>query len=301
MESENCQTTENIVDDENLTPLTTAIKAGYLEIAQYLLTHGKNIHANDIYTDDKQVVHESLLMDAIENAQVELALLLIEKGANITYQDKDGVTVLTQAAYQGLGQVVQALLARKDATTGEYLVNIVATNAEGVNALIAASSEGYTEIVNMLLATQKCDVNRQDKDGTNALMAASVRGHKEVVKVLVDHGANVNAQNVDGHTALMFAYNGKNQVETLLDKYSEYLRDAQDLNSSKIIQEALQTHVDVVNLLIEKGADVNLQDNEGHIAKDFDYKPPEIVASTGSAGKSTEGSIIPPGSEHVEL
>jgi ankyrin repeat protein len=32
------------------------------------------------------------------------------------------------------------------------------------------------------------------------------------VDLLVLKGADVNAQNSDGHTALMFAYNGKNQV-----------------------------------------------------------------------------------------
>lgn len=96
------------------------------------------------------------------------------------------------------------------------------------------------------------------KDGTNALMAAAVRGHKDVVKLLIEHGANVNAQNVDGHSALMFAYNGKNQVETLLDKYGEYMKEAND-NSTKIIHDALQTHVDVVTLLLNNGADISLK------------------------------------------
>lgn len=50
------------------------------------------------------------------------------------------------------------------------------------------------------------------QDGTTALMAASVRGHKAAVDAIVKHGANVDQQNLDGHTALMFAYNGRNQV-----------------------------------------------------------------------------------------
>lgn len=70
---------------------------------------------------------------------------------------------------------------------------------------------------------------------------------------------HINApQNVDGHTALMFAYNGKNQVEVLLDKYREYMKEASD-NSTRIIKDALQTHVEVVQMLISGGADVTMK------------------------------------------
>lgn len=114
-----------------------------------------------------------------------------------------------------------------------------------------------------------------------------MRGHKQVVELLIQSGISVNAQNADGHSALMFAYNGKNQVETLLDKYSEYMKEAND-NSTKIIKEALQTHVDVVNLLLNSGADVNLKDNDGHVAVDFDYRPPEIILpSVTDSGAAT--------------
>ena len=34
----------------------------------------------------------------------------------------------------------------------------------------------------------------------------------QVVELLIANGAELNTQNVDGHTALMFAYNGRNQV-----------------------------------------------------------------------------------------
>jgi ankyrin repeat protein len=285
-------------DDEDLTAFTTALKGGHLEVALYLLRNDK-ADPNEIYTDDKSKVHASLLIDSVENAQVELALALIEKGANVSYADADGVTVLTQAAYQGLTEVVAALLAL-DSSRG---VDVAATNVEGVNALIAASSEGHVEIVQMLIQVAGTDVNARDKDGTTALMAAAVRGHYEVVSLLLKAGVDINAQNVDGHTALMFAYNGKNQVETLLDKYAEYLKDAQDANSTKIIQDALKTHVNVVQTLIVNGADETLKDNEGHVAVDFDYKPAEEVLRSASATaalnaalNSREGS-----GDHIEL
>lgn len=75
---------------------------------------------------------------------------------------------------------------------------------------------------------------------------------------------------------MFVAYIGKNQVQTLLDKYSEYMKEAND-TSTKIIKDALQTHVDVVQLLLKYGADSSLKDREGHLAIDFDYKPPDIA------------------------
>ena len=105
------------------------------------------------------------------------------------------------------------------------------------------------------------------------------------------HCQNFNMQNVDGHTALMFAYNGKNQVEVLLDKYSEYMKESND-NSTRIIKEALQTHVEVVQLLIKGGADLTIKDSEGHVAVDFDYKAPTAITDTPAVA-APEGAIMP--------
>mmetsp|Transcript_28576 Transcript_28576/g.83634 ORF Transcript_28576/g.83634 Transcript_28576/m.83634 type:complete len:126 (+) Transcript_28576:2314-2691(+) len=108
-------------------------------------------------------------------------------------------------------------------------------------------------------------------------MAAAVRGHKQVAEALLKHKADVNAQNGDGHTALMFAYNGKNQVAAVLDKYAEYMKDQKD-NSTEIIQKALETHAGIVELLIAGGANQDLTDKKGNVAIDFDYKTKEPTA-----------------------
>lgn len=50
------------------------------------------------------------------------------------------------------------------------------------------------------------------QDGTNALMAAASNGHLEAATSLVKAGAALDKQNSDGHSALMFAYNGRAQV-----------------------------------------------------------------------------------------
>ena len=255
--------TVDIADDEEITPLLNAIKGNFGAVAMYLVEHGAN--PNDVYIDEKKKKH-NLLMDSVLVSNIEFAKLLIEKGADPNYADDEGVTVVTQAAYMGLKDIVE-MLVQKDA-------DVTMANKEGIDPLIATASEGHNECLEMILGTKKVDVNAKDKDGTNALMAAAVRGHHKTIEILISNGADVNSQNVDGHTALMFAYNGKNQVETLRDKYREFVKDAND-NSTAIMQQALQTHLDTVAFLIKNGADVTLKDNEGHQATDFDYKPPD--------------------------
>lgn len=172
-----------VADDEEMTPLLNAVKGNYGNVASYLVQQGAD--PNDVFVDEKAKKH-NLLMDAVVVSNKEFALLLIEKGANISHADAEGVTVTTQAAYQGLLSIVEALIAKG--------ADVTVMNNEGINPLIAAASEGHHEIVKALLTHGKGDVNAKDKDGTNALMAASVRGHKEVVSQLLEVKCEVNAQ-----------------------------------------------------------------------------------------------------------
>jgi ankyrin repeat protein len=67
--------------------LLNAVKGNYGNVASYLVEHGAD--PNDLFTDEKNKKH-NLLMDAIVVANKEFALLLIEKGANVSYADSEG-------------------------------------------------------------------------------------------------------------------------------------------------------------------------------------------------------------------
>jgi ankyrin repeat protein len=127
-------------------------------------------------------------------------------------------------------------------------------------------------------------------------MAASARGHNKVVEIMLKVGASVNEQNSDGHTALMFAYNGKNQVETLWERYSQYVGDdneKDDGGTGPIISDALDNHTSLVDLLLKSGADASLKDKEGHTAKDFDFHPDadaEVLEKEAKAEKVRDES-----------
>jgi ankyrin repeat protein len=58
------------------------------------------------------------------------------------------------------------------------------------------------------LLTQGADVNAKDKGGFTALMDAAWEGHTDTVQALLAQGADVNAKNKNGDTALMLAKEG---------------------------------------------------------------------------------------------
>lgn len=115
----------------------------------------------------------------------------------------------------------------------------------------------------MLLLDRGADVNAQGfchgSDGS-ALHAASGEGHLNVVRLLLDRGANVNAQYSHGRTALHVAsFQGHLKIVQLLLQ-REVDTEAQDGLYGTALQAASSGgHADVVLLLLERGADVDAQ------------------------------------------
>jgi ankyrin repeat protein len=132
-------------------------------------------------------------------------------------------------------------------------------DGEGRTPLSYAAERGYEQVVKLLL-DKGADVNAQGRPYGNALQAASARGHKQVVKLLLDKGADVNTQGRPYGNALCAASNHghKQVVKLLLDKGADV--NTQGGAYSNALQAASDGgHEQVVKLLLDKGADVNAQ------------------------------------------
>ena len=111
------------------------------------------------------------------------------------------------------------------------------------------------------------DVNAKDIDGWTALIWASENGHTKIVEMLLDKGADVNAISGSSISALHFASNQGHIdiVKMLLDKGAKVDAKTNSRNTA-LIWASEKGHKEVVEMLLDKGADVNAKDNDGKTA-----------------------------------
>lgn len=105
------------------------------------------------------------------------------------------------------------------------------------------------------------DVNFTDAEGNTPLILVSAHGDRDMAYVLLEHGANLDAKNHSGTTALMAAIKNEKAHEMI---------GSPDLH---IELDSLLT----TKLLIEKGADVSLTDRDGRTAHDFALHKPRFL------------------------
>ena len=122
--------------------------------------------------------------------------------------------------------------------------------------LLVAVKQGNVRHVQMLLEGG-ANVNAMNNNGNTALMLASSSGYADIVSLLIEAGADINIKAKDGHRALDFAPNG--QIKKMLHD---------DINRN-LLRAASQGDIKAVQNALAANADVNAQDRCGFTALIF--------------------------------
>jgi ankyrin repeat protein len=159
----------------------------------------------------------------------------------------------------------------KSAQTHEETPKAVAISpAEAEEQLRQSSLDGDLKKVKESLEAG-AGVNAVDMDGRTALMFAAFNGHSEVVLELLGREASVDRRDVFGRTALLYAATGPftETVKILLDKGAEPNVVDSEEHFSPLMHAAAEGNLDVVKILFEAGADAALTDVDGDNAASF--------------------------------
>ena len=267
---------------------------GTLDAMKLLLAAGADVNAKNTFDVT------ALLWCANDLAKVQL---LVEQGANVNAQSKQRRTPLIIAAAQdGNSQTVKLLL--------EKGADIAATDRAQNTALIVAADANDTESVRLLIA-KGADINAKNGFGDTALMNAATHGNVETIKLLLAKGADVNVVDsnegirvkngpiaLGGFTALHFAAptGGSAAVKLLLGAGAKV--NVQDVRGMTPLTLAIGTDrpdVDVIRLLLAKGADKNIKSKDGESAVDwarkFNYPP--VLDALGLQHREVAAVAVP--------
>ena len=131
-------------------------------------------------------------------------------------------------------------------------------------ALHYAAFWGLHPIVEFLITKHSQDVCSPDStDNATPLHLASQMGQIDTVRMLIEHGANLAAQNKYGETPLHLALQKEEVVVVLMLIERGADLTAQNKYGETPLHLALRKGLDVARILIERGADLTTQSNDG--------------------------------------
>uniref|UniRef100_A0A8C4ZX86 Ankyrin 3 n=1 Tax=Gadus morhua TaxID=8049 RepID=A0A8C4ZX86_GADMO len=233
------------------TPLHIAAHYGNINVATLLLNRGAAV--DFMARNDITPLHV-----ASKRGNSNMVKLLLDRGSIIDAKTKDGLTPLHCGARSGHEQVVEILLDRG--------APFLSKTKNGLSPLHMATQGDHLNCVQLLLQ-HEVPVDDVTNDYLTALHVAAHCGHYKVAKLIVDKKANPNAKALNGFTPLHIACK-KNRVKVmeLLLKHGASIQAVTESGLTPIHVAAFMGHENIVNSLTHHGASPNTTNVRGETA-----------------------------------
>ncbi|XP_072160519.1 uncharacterized protein [Bemisia tabaci] len=250
-----------ITDEGGLNPLHRAVDEGRLDVVDYLIKKGADIQCKT--KNGKTPLHIAAI-----HGHTEIAELLVENGADIHARSENYhyATPLQYAIECKKLEVAKILISvGSDVNAYDPLVHFA--RGRGGTLLHYAARDTDDTLIRFLVENG-ADVNATEYDGRTPLcLLVKHHGSFAVMRYLIEKGATLN--NERGGTPLYWAmregYGGYDlkaanfliEMGTDVNSYIDYHGDEWDQMRTAL---HLARHLSTVQLLIDKGANVNAKD-----------------------------------------
>ncbi|KIE04651.1 Uncharacterized protein NF27_GZ00110 [Candidatus Jidaibacter acanthamoeba] len=289
------------------TVLIVSIFGGNSKIVQMLLARGALINVRDKDDNTPLMIAEKLknnevikhlkkaqlrinqeLITAVEFKNYNEVNLLINRGADVNFQDSKGRTALMCAALKERIDIAQILIengADINAMNNYYQSALLIAaqkgniafikmfieegvdlrNEIGGSVLWCAVFEGHEKLVEILIDKGIEVLDPRNANGDTALMVAINKGYINIAKILIENGADIHVANHEGITPLMCAsFHGHTDIAGLLIKNEADVNTKSVRGKTALLFALYQDHKDLVKILIDHGSKIDAQDNDGY-------------------------------------
>ncbi len=216
-----------------------------------LLTHaGADIHGLD--TQGRTALYYTTYAHlgggpAVPTDNVDIAAFLIARGAKVTLRDTQGETPLHAAALWNAPHVTALLL--------KHHAEVNAQDIRGFTPLCMAAIGGSMQTFQLLMNAGADITHKINNDATILHLASN----SEIARIALENGMKINAKDNVGRTALHYAAGcdeSKHIISPLFGGRSQY---------------SVFKNTDIIQFLIDSGADINARDNSNKTPLDCAY------------------------------
>jgi uncharacterized protein len=238
----------SLANNYGATPMNLAAEVGSADLLKLLLEVGAN--ADSPNADGQTALHA-----VARTGNVEAAQLLLDHHATVDAREKwGGQTALMWASARRHPEMMQLLIASGadvDARSidRDYQRHVTAEgrpkslDSGGLTPLLYAARENCVACVDVLLRNH-ADIDLPDPEGVSPLLVAIMNANWDLAKQLIAAGADVNQWDIYGEAPLLTAVDLRNRIDG-------GRASIDPMNATK--------GVAIVNLLLERGADPNMQ------------------------------------------
>ena len=204
-------------------------------------------------------VMEVRFFTAIANNNIETAQELIDAGVDVNCKNYKGETPLILATKINHMSIIEELM--------KASVDLNIKDEDGDTALMCAAKNNHIDVLKRLIEF-KADLDIKNDRGQSALIWAVREEKIEIVEILAKAKADIDIQDNLGDTPLLHAIYMSNPkiVKELISLGADVNKKDFDLEQSPLIAAVRREVKETIEVLVNKGANLDVQDKDGNTA-----------------------------------